>query len=615
MIHEIQLRYVDQTGAERVLRLGSPGRRAQDGIALSVQARAISGGEIVDATVRNQDGEPVRLKSLSFELDTGFDNAAAARFFKHGYQSWSASYPVLVGHTAEQPARSLLTRISHQSEAQRPDDAPESATSELFTIAESNSSPERFFCGFVGGANQFTTITMLSPARATARALLDGAWLSLGQQVALEPLVYWRSGQDAARMAARWAELIGGRMSARIGAPYQRGWCSWYYYFDAITEDALRSNLSKLKSLRREFPVDVVQLDDGFQAALGDWERTNAKFPSGLKRIAREIRDSGFTAGLWTAPFVATRDSNLMHANPNWLIRDQAGQPKAAAHNPAWSRVEDKSAYALDPSHPEFADHLERLYRRIVGEFGYGYLKLDFLFAAAVEGRRHDPNLTRAQTLRRGLEAIRRGAGTETFILGCGCPLGPAVGIVDGMRIGPDVAPYWGAEVEPGAALAIKAIIARSFMHRRLWLNDPDCALLRVRETRLSHEERFALAAAIAVSGGMLLVSDDVSLLDAESARLHALATEIGIDVDRASGQQPPIAEDLMQSAPLQVLVSQGARSTFYLLLNLGETTEHISTPTKPDGGRRAKLISPEGEIDAPETMTLPPHSGRIVCF
>jgi alpha-galactosidase len=615
MIHEIQLRYVDQTGAERVLRLDSPGRGAQDGIGLSVQARAISGGQIVDATVHNQDGEPVRLKSLGFELDTGFDNAAAARFFKHGYQSWSASYPAVVGHTAEQPARSLLTRISHQSEAQRPDDAPESATSELFTIAESNSSPERFFCGFVGGANQFTTITMLSPARATARALLDGVWLPLGQQVGVEPLVYWRSAQDAARMAARWAELIGGRMSARIGAPYQRGWCSWYYYFDAVTEDALRSNLSMLKTLRRAFPIDVVQLDDGFQAATGDWEHTNAKFPSGLQKIADEIQDSGFTAGLWTAPFVATRDSNLMRANPNWLIRDQADQPMAAAHNPAWSRAEDKSAYALDPSHPEFADHLERLYRRIVGEFGYGYLKLDFLFAAAVEGRRHDPNLTRAQTLRRGLEAIRRGAGTETFILGCGCPLGPAVGIVDGMRIGPDVAPYWGAEVEPGAAPAIKAIIARSFMHRRLWLNDPDCALLRVRETRLSQEERFALAAAIAVSGGMLLVSDDVSLLDAESQRLYALATDIGIDVDRASGHEPPIAEDLMRSAPIQVLVSQGAGSTFYLLLNLGETTEHIATPAKPDGERCAKLITPEGEIDAPETMTLPPHSGRVVCF
>jgi alpha-galactosidase len=613
MIHEIQLRYVDQAGAERVLRLRGPGRSAHDGIALSARARAISGGEILHATVHNQAGEPVQMKWLSFELDTGFDNAAAARFFKHGYQSWSPSYPAVVGHAAAQQARSSLARISHQSEAQRPAEAPESATSELFTIAESSSCQERFLCGFIGGANQFTTITMVSPDRASARALFDDIWLSPGQTVAVEPLAYWRSDQEAARMAARWAELLGVRMSARTTAPYQRGWCSWYYYFDAITEDALRLNLKKLKTLRGELGIDVVQLDDGFQAALGDWERTNAKFPSGLKRIASEIRDSGFAAGLWTAPFLATRDSNLMQANPDWLIRDHAGQPLAAAYNPAWSAADDKSAYALDPSHPEFAKHLKQLYRRIVDESGYTYLKLDFLFAAAVEGRRHDANLTRAQTLRRGLDAIRRGAGPEAFIVGCGCPLGPAVGIVDGMRIGPDVAPYWGTEVKPGARLAINAIVARSFMHRRLWLNDPDCALLRARETHLSHEERFALAAAIAVSGGMLLVSDDVSLLDAESERLHALAAGIGLDVDRTSGHEPPIAKDLMCSEPMQTLVSGGAGSIFYLLLNLGEITQHISTPAKPNAGRRATLIGPDGEIEAPEKITLPPHSGRII--
>ena len=363
MIHDIRLRYVDRIGAERVLRLRSPGESTQDGIALSAQAKAISGGEIVYAKVRNQAGEPVRMKWLSFELDTGFDNAEAARFFKHGYQSWSASYPAVVGHAAEQQARSLLTRITHQSEAQRPEKAPENATSELFTIAESNSCQERFFCGFIGGANQFTTITMISPARATARALLDGIWLSPGQTVAAEPLAYWRSDQDAARIAARWAELLGERMNARTSAPYQRGWCSWYYYFDAITESALRSNLSQLKTLRRELAVDVVQLDDGFQAALGDWEHTNAKFPSGLKRIADDIRDSGFTAGLWTAPFLATRDSNLMKADPSWAIRDNAGQPLAAAYNPAWSTTDDKWAYALDPSHSDFLEHLEQLYR------------------------------------------------------------------------------------------------------------------------------------------------------------------------------------------------------------------------------------------------------------
>lgn len=613
MIRETQLRYYDQTGTERVLRLSGQGRSEQDGIVLSARAEPIAGGDIVYAKVENERGQPLRMKWLSFELETGFDNASPARFFKHGYQSWSASYPAVVGHAAPQQTRSLLSRISHQSEAERPESAPENATSELFTIVESNSSHECFFCGFIDAADQFTTVTVASPGRATARALFDGVGLFPGQTIAVAPLAYWRSDQDAARMAARWAELLGRRMSARINAQYQRGWCSWYQYFDAITEDALRSNLDKLRGLRREFPVDVIQLDDGFQAAVGDWEHANAKFPSGLKGIADEIRGAGFTPGLWTAPFLATRDSHLMHAHPDWFIRNQNGEPQPAVYNPAWTAGEDKSAYALDPSHPEFAQHLEQLFRRLVYEFGYGYLKIDFLFAAAVEGCRSDANLTRAQTLRRGLEAIRRGAGSETFIVGCGCPLGPAVGLVDGMRIGPDVAPFWGGDVEPGTRLAIKAIIARSFMHRRLWLNDPDCLMLRAGETRLSREERFALSSAIAVSGGMLLFSDDMSLLDSDSEKLLALVAEIGMDVDHASGHEPPIAKDLMHDRAIQTLVGQGPRSVFHLLLNIGEIPQDVSTPAMLTLGGSAKLIGPHGESEASETIELPAHCGRII--
>src|SRR6266851_1983435 len=613
MIRESHLYCQDPTGTEWVLRLAGQGRREQDGIVLSERTEPTSGADIVHARVENQTGRPVRLRWLAFELDTGFDPASPARFFKHGYQSWSSSYPAAVGHAASAQTRSLLTRISHQSEAERLESAPESATSELFTIVESDSSRERFLCGFTGAANQFTTLTVISPNRVTARALFDGVWLRPGEMFDVEPLAYWRSDQDAARMAAQWAELLGNHMSARVDAPYQRGWCSWYHFFDAISEDALRLNLQKLRELHLEFPVDVVQLDDGFQAALGDWDQTNAKFPSGLKRIADEIREAGFTPGLWTAPFLATRDSNLGREHPDWFIRNKVGEPLRAVHNQSWTAGEDKSAYALDPSHPEFSRYQEQLFHRLVHEFGYGYLKLDFLFAAAAEGRRYDPSLTRAQTLRRGLETIRRGAGDETFILGCGCPLGPAVGVVDGRRIGPDVAPYWGGDVEPGTRLAIDGILARSFMHRRLWLNDPDCLMLRVSETRLSREERFALTAAIAISGGMLLFSDDMNLLDEDSGRLFRIVADVGMEVDNASDNEPPLAGSLMHDTAIHTLVAQAHQGVFYLLLNTGDMPQVVPTPAMPSAGGRATLIGPDGESDAPENIELPAHSGRII--
>ncbi|HVN28303.1 MAG TPA: hypothetical protein VMT64_07440, partial [Candidatus Binataceae bacterium] len=253
------------------------------------------------------------------------------------------------------------------------------------------------------------------------------------------------------------------------------------------------------------------------------------------------------------------------------------GEPLRVGYVPNWSAGDDKYAYALDPSRPEFAAHLEKLFRKFAEEFGYHYLKLDFLYAAAAEGIRHDSSLTRAETLRRGLEAIRRGAGERAFILGCGCPLGPAVGVVDGMRIGPDVAPYWGASTgatgEPGTALAIDAILARSFMHRRLWLNDPDCLMLRAKETQLSNDERAALAEGIAATGGMLLISDDMRLLDSESSRLFRETARLGAEVDAESVANPPLPADLMSDSPVRTLVAGKLR----MVINMSDATQVVA--------------------------------------
>ena len=214
----------------------------------------------------------------------------------------------------------------------------------------------------------------------------------------------------------------------------------------------------------------------------------------------------------------------------------ETGEPVRAGHNPNWTTSDDKFAYALDPSNPAFRAQLRHLFTKLTRDFGFSYLKLDFLYAAAAPGRRHDPNLTRGETLRHGLESIRAGAGDDAFILGCGCPLGQAIGVVDGMRIGPDVSPFWGSTAsgagDPSTVYALDAIIARSFMHRRLWLNDPDCLMLRARETSLTADERAALAATIVASGGMLLISDDMSLLDAEAGKLFRAVAKIAEEID-----------------------------------------------------------------------------------
>ncbi|MGH7813007.1 MAG: glycoside hydrolase family 36 protein [Candidatus Binataceae bacterium] len=627
-LSSITLRYSDSAGKPQTIRLDAPeagheSSAANGATSLTIHAEHSMGGTVFRAAIENRGGEPVRLECALFAAATEFALNEPARFFKHGYQSWSGSGPAAAGaagpHSRDQAF--FLIRINHQSEAVRPPEFPEAQTSEWFTIIESARNSSRATIGFIGGAGALGTITIPSPDRAIARAILDGARLDPGARRELDPVFIVTADEPAAKLAARWAGAMGRRMDARAAAPYRRGWCSWYHYFHEITEDALRANLKSLEAMRTEFPIDVVQLDDGFQSALGDWDTTNAKFPSGLAKLADEIRAAGFQAGLWTAPFLAARDSRVMIDHPDWfLINEESGWPVQAGFNQNWTTSNDPFAYALDPSNPAFAEHLERLFAKLAREFGYSYLKLDFLYAAAAEGRRHGLTLTRAETLRRGLEAIRAGAGGDAFILGCGCPLGPAVGIVDGMRIGPDVAPFWGDTTggmgEPSTLHAVEAIVSRSFMHRRLWLNDPDCLMLRARETHLSADERGALTASIAASGGMLLISDDMALLDRDAARMFRTVAEIGEKIDLGAANEPILALDLMtDGAALGMAATDADSGAVRMIANRGNGPVAIQL---------ADLALPVGEAEALDLATgetaavfdaikLPPHAARIV--
>jgi alpha-galactosidase len=119
------------------------------------------------------------------------------------------------------------------------------------------------------------------------------------------------------------------------------------------------------------------------------------------------------------------------------------------------------------------------------------------------------------------------------------------------MRIGPDVAPTW--EVGPrdvawpgyeSAAPALRhawvSTSARAFLHRRLWLNDPDCLVLRTRDTALTPGQAERWARAVGASGGMVVVSDDLALLD---DRAHALLDEVivaGRAADGAARDEAP---------------------------------------------------------------------------
>jgi len=284
------------------------------------------------------------------------------------------------------------------------------------------------------------------------------------------------------------------------------GWCSWYYYFDGVKETDIIENLNFAAVAFKPFGLQYIQIDDGFQQAAGDWD-TNQKFPHGHRWLTDQIHHQGFKAGLWVAPFAIAERSSIFKEHPGWLIKNEEGRPLQVWENQFWGG----KIYALDPTHPEAKQWLYQLFHRVVNEWGYDYVKIDFVFFAARGGVYHLP-LSPIEACRLGLETIREGVGEERFILGCGAPLGPSVGVVDGMRIGQDVSVRW-ESILP----CIRATANRFFFHRRVWFNDPDCLVVR---PPLNLQQAQMWASIVSLSGGMNLFSDRLIQLPEERIRL-----------------------------------------------------------------------------------------------
>jgi alpha-galactosidase len=262
-----------------------------------------------------------------------------------------------------------------------------------------------------------------------------------------------------------------------------RVWCSWYSMYGWVNE----RNFLKVLDDFGDMPFDVFQIDDGWQRAHGDWE-ANSKFPSGMQSLAENISTTRRKAGIWLAPFMVAENSQLAKDHPDWLLRDKDGNLVRAGI--AWSG----NPLALDVTHPAVLEWLDQLIRKVRG-WAYEYLKLDFLYLGAVPGK-HYKELPREVAYRNAMHVIRKAAG-EAYILACGAPIVPSLGLCDGIRVGPDVAPFWintplAVWLNNPNDLATQNAI-RTSLHR-LWLSpivnvDPDVMFFRSKNNGLQPHE------------------------------------------------------------------------------------------------------------------------------
>ena len=345
-------------------------------------------------------------------------------------------------------------------------------------------------------------------------AVLDAEGLILkpGETWQLEDMTVL-SGADREKLLEKLAGYISQNHSRLPFDPIPTGWCSWYCLGPDVTEEDILDNLD---AASQRFPdLRYVQIDDGYQAHMGDWLSTGPKFPSGIQSLAKAISAKGFEPAIWVAPFIAEEDSEVFQNHPDWFIADEEGNPLRSDHV-TFGGWRCGPWYALDGTHPEAQEHLEMVFRTMREEWGCTYFKLDANFWGAMHGGRlHDPNATRIEAYRRGMEAVIRGA-EDGFILGCNAPMWASLGLVHGMRVSGDCGRTW--KQFTGVA---REFLYRNWQHDRLWINDPDCTLLYgTGDSNLPENEFLFHAATILASGGMVLSGDDLRSMPEERAVL-----------------------------------------------------------------------------------------------
>lgn len=457
------------------------------------------------------------LKSKTVDLSMDSQKNSDLGCYVNGWQSWSYSGT----YASDQKAV-----ISHLGAFQVPKlyDAATPIvskaglyTSDMFGALLNRTHRTGILAGYLSQVEHFGHIRMTTKNEISLAALAagDSAEVLPGTKVTTDWLAITFLDLNDPDPLAVYLNAAARVNHVTIREKIPAGWCSWYHYYTRIKPQVIRNNLYDLAEIRDLLPVDLVQIDDGFEKSIGDWLETHRYFDGEMDLLAEDIKEENYTPGLWLAPFIVSPSSQVYKDHPDWMTRMPNGKPANAGWN--W----EKFCGGLDLSHPDAKEYVRQVIINAVSKWGYPYLKLDFLYAGALQGKRYDSTLTRAKVLRQAMELIREAAGPEAYILGCGAPLGSMLGIVDGMRIGTDVAPDWepkymGIEYLfpndpdiPSAKNAMQNTISRSALHMRWWQNDPDCLLLRP-STKLTLAEVQTMASIIELSGGLLLLSDDM---------------------------------------------------------------------------------------------------------
>jgi len=486
------------------------------GLTLSLQSDTEAGGLLLTASVSAQashsiDGFELLATRASDASLSPPGHPRTLQYLHNGYQSWSFSGALQV------PDDMPLPRLADIIQYAAPDGMV--GSSELVGLSS--------HCAVIDGGDGTAMVLGFVSARAWQGAVglesiggrflvsafdgftgdsltlstgLDTNGAPLVGQVVSETLLVQYAATPTAAMAAYGTALREREGTRNVPTPPQNGWFSWNQYFTAVDQPTVLKEAAALQGLAGSSDFNLVEIDDGWETGWGDWT-PNPQFEA-IADLAAAIHANGQRLGLWVAPFVVETTNPLVAAHPDWWLETLQGQPFVHVLPLGTHQLK-----VIDLTNPDALAWAVGNLTALEGA-GVDFFKLDYLYAAALDGRRQDPTSTGVGALTLGLQAVFDGLQHASVNL-CGVPwLHAALAPPSTMRVGTDVsldgAPYGFVFISTAA----RDLDARAFGPLAL-RSDPDQFLLGP----LTADEEQTAVVLQAMAGETFSLSDNLGAL------------------------------------------------------------------------------------------------------
>ncbi len=145
---------------------------------------------------------------------------------------------------------------------------------------------------------------------------------------------------------------------------YQSYWKTWGWQ-RKFTMQMVYDRIPQLL----ELGIRQLQIDDGWQDYVGDWNPNREKYPRGEADVIasiKEMRRLGIErVYLWWNPLGVDPDSEMARKT-EWLVLGEDGKPATTRQ------------HTLCPAYPPVQEHIRQLVRKWISEWGYDGLYNDF---------------------------------------------------------------------------------------------------------------------------------------------------------------------------------------------------------------------------------------------